>query len=382
MRLEIESRAQRVTSVFHGFPFGIFFLALVVSAVGVVFIYSATLSGDEFAGQTVKQCVATSLCALAAVPFAYVSRSWLLDRAGLLFGLALLALFLLPWLGVTINGARRWYAFGSATVQPSEFAKPLLVLMLASWLRLRSRGGLVQVVLLPLGITLLPMFLTLRQPDLGSALSMLPILFAMAWVAGARLRHLLAIAFLGFVFLVLVLPFLQGYQLERIAVWLGQDEMTRAERSGAGYQLLQSLIAIGSGSWGGDGLFEGLQNRYDFLPYRSTDFIFAVIAEETGFRGSIAFLALYTLFSLSILAYAYRIRDRFGRLLAAGISTYFATHLFIHVGVCTGLLPPTGLPLPLMSYGRSSVASAWLALALVAHACVRRPREISEDAFL
>lgn len=382
MRLEVDSRTRRVASVLHAFPLGLFFLALVVSTVGVVFIHSATLSGDEFAGQALKQCVAILLCAAAALPFAYVSRTWLLSNAGLLFAAVVLALFLLPWLGVTINGARRWYAFGSATVQPTEFAKPLLVLALARWLRLRSRGGFVDVVLIPIAITLVPLYLTLRQPDLGSSLSMLPILFAMSWVAGARFRHLAAIAVLGFLALFVVLPFLQAYQLERIAVWLGQDSMTEAEKRGAGYQLLQSLIAVGSGSWSGDGLFEGLQNRYDFLPYRSTDFLFAVIAEETGFRGAIAFLGLYGLFALSILAYAYRIRDRFGRLLAAGVSAYFATHLFIHVGVCTGLLPPTGLPLPLMSYGRSSVAASWLALSLAAHACVRRPREISQDAVL
>ena len=211
---------------------------------------------------------------------------------------------------------------------------------------------------------------------------MLPILFGMCWVAGARALHLIAIASLGVLGLFAVLPFLQGYQQERIAIWLAQADLSPAELRGAGYQLTQSLIAIGSGAWSGDGLFEGLQNRYDFLPYRSTDFIFSVVAEETGFRGSIAFIGLYSGFSLAILAYAFRIRDRVGRLLAAGVATYFATHLFIHVGVCIGLLPPTGLPLPLMSYGRSSVASAFCCLALVAHAGTRRSRELSEDAML
>lgn len=382
MRLEVESRVARYAGVFAGFPFGLWILALVVSGIGVLFIHSATLASEEFHGQSVKQSVAILACATGAIPLAMFSRAWLLRHAFVLFSLAVLALLLLPWFGVTINGARRWYAFGSATIQPTEFAKPLLVLVLARWLRLRSRGGFGEAVFVPILITMLPLCLTLRQPDLGSALSMLPILFAMSWVAGARPLHLVSIAVIGVLGLIAVLPLLQGYQLERIAIWLGQNDLSSAESRGAGYQLVQSLIAIGSGGWAGDGLFEGLQNRYDFLPYRSTDFVFAVIAEETGFRGSLLFVALYSGFSLVILAYAYRIRDRFGRLLAAGVAAYFATHLFIHVGVCTGLLPPTGLPLPLMSYGRSSVAGAWIALALVAHACMRRPRELSEDAVL
>ncbi|HMQ21459.1 MAG TPA: FtsW/RodA/SpoVE family cell cycle protein [Planctomycetota bacterium] len=380
MRLEVESRFLRVLQHAEGFPSASFAMALVVAGIGLVFVHSATLGSDEFAGQAAKQAVAIFASAVVAVAIAFVPRTFWLRNAFTLFCIVLLALALLPWFGVTINGARRWYGIGSATVQPTEFAKPILVLALARWLRLRSRGGFVEVVLVPLFLTLLPMYLTVRQPDLGSSLSMLPILFAMSWVAGARALHLVATLGLGLLGLVLVLPFLQGYQLERIAIWLGQNDLTSAELRGAGYQLMQSLIAIGSGGIEGDGLFEGLQNRYDFLPYRSTDFLFAVIAEETGFRGALAVILLYTFFSLTILACAYRLRDRFGRLLAAGVAAYFATHLFIHVGVCTGLLPPTGLPMPLMSYGRSSVASAWLAIGLVGHAAMSRPRDLSDDA--
>ncbi|MCB9890548.1 MAG: FtsW/RodA/SpoVE family cell cycle protein [Planctomycetes bacterium] len=380
MRLEVESRIARFAGVFVGFPWYVFVLAFVLAGVGFVFVHSATIGSDDFAGQDSKQAMAIVVCGAIAIGLSFVPRAFALSNAFVLFALVLTALALLPWFGVTLNGARRWYGIGSATIQPTEFAKPILVLALARWLRLKSHGGFVDVVLIPLILTLLPMYLTLRQPDLGSALSMLPILFAMSWVAGARPLHLFATIALGALGLVAVLPFLQSYQLERIAIWLGQDHLTPAEWRGPGYQLMQSLIAIGSGGVSGDGLFEGLQNRYDFLPYRSTDFLFAVICEETGFRGAMTVILLYTFFSLSIVACAYRLRDRFGRLLAAGVATYFAAHLFIHVGVCTGLLPPTGLPLPLLSYGRSSVASAWFALALVGHAATAKPRDLSEDA--
>lgn len=382
MRLEVESRVERVAAIFDDFPLVTWLLALVLGGVGVLFVHSATLEVGEFQGQATKQAVAIAILAAVAVPLSFASRRGFLALAGPLYVLVLLALVLVPFLGVTINGARRWFSVGGTTIQPTEFMKPVLVLMLARYLRFRSCAGFWQGVGVPLLLTLAPMWLMVRQPDLGSALSLLPVLFAMCYAGGARPRALIALAVLGLCCLVASYPLLHAYQKERILVWLQQSSMSPADRLGAGYHLWQSLIAVGSGGLTGSGLFEGVQNRYDFLPYRSTDFLFAVVAEETGFLGGSLLVGVYLTFCMVILGSAIRIRDRFGRLLVVGVAALFATHLFIHVGVCTGLLPPTGLPLPLLSYGRSSVAGAFLALALAGHALVARQRNLSGDMYL
>ncbi len=382
MRLELESRLGRVLVRAAQFPFAIWTAALVLAGVGVLFIHSAT-QGGEFDGQEAKQAVAVLVLCVVAGVAAFLPRARVLRYAGAVYVVVLVALLLIPVFGVTINGARRWFAIGGMTFQPTEFMKPALILVLAHWLRFKSQAGFVDGVGVPMLLTFLPMVIIVRQPDLGSALSLLPVMFVMCYGAGARARTLLLIVFLGGVCLLAVFPFLHAYQKERIFVWLSaQSGMSSAERRAAGYHLYQSLIAVGSGGLFGGGLFEGLQNRFDFLPYRSTDFLFAVVAEETGFVGATTLVVGYLAFCMWILQAAAAIRDRFGRLLATGVAAMFATHLFIHVGVCTGLLPPTGLPLPLLSYGRSSLAGAWMSLGLVAHALVRRQRNLAGDMYL
>lgn len=376
------SKLERLRVVLRDFPIKTFGLAILLSCIGLLFIHSVSFDNEESFGQDRKQALALVLLLAFAVPVAYLRRGRILSAAWPLYLLVLLALFLLPLLGVTINGARRWYRITSMTIQPAEFIKPALVLVLARYLRFKSQGGLVEGVLVPAALTLLPMLLLVRQPDLGSALSLLPVLFAMCYAAGARGRTLLILAVLGIVCLTLLFPFLHDYQKSRILVWLHQDQMSVVQRLGPGYHLVQSLIAVGSGGLTGDGLFEGVQNRFDFLPYRSTDFVFSVLAEETGFLGSSAVLFLYCGLAVFILIQAASIRDRFGRLLATGIGVHFATHLLIHVGVCTGALPTTGLPLPLLSYGRSSVTAAWIALALFAHALLQREHNLAKDRYL
>ena len=382
VRLEVVSRLDRLRGFFAGFPFVEWGLALAIGAIGVVFIHSATLDDENFAGQAPRHAAALVALALLMAPVAYLPRARLLRAAWLVYCGAVVMLALVPVFGVTINGAKRWFRVAGTSIQPTELLKPALILVLARWLRFRSKAGFVESVGVPLALTVVPFLLMVRQPDLGSALSLLPVLLAMCWVSGARARTLIAIAVLGVLCLVAVFPALHGYQKERILVWLAQSEMSQVQRSGAGYHLWQSLVAVGSGGLTGSGLFEGLQNRFDFLQYRSTDFLFAVVAEETGLVGGLTMIAVYLGFCILMLRRAARIRDRFGRLLAAGVAAYFATHLFIHVGVCTGLLAPTGLPLPLLSYGRSSLIGAWAALALFAHASLQRERNLSGDMFL
>ncbi|MEZ5990438.1 MAG: FtsW/RodA/SpoVE family cell cycle protein [Planctomycetota bacterium] len=382
MILDRRTRLESLRALLAGFPVVVWLQALLLSGLGLVFIHSATLYVEDGSGATARQALALVFVPGLAAALAYLGRRRVLDLAPVLYVLVLLMLVALLFYGAKINGARRWFRLGPLSLQPSEFVKPALILMLARLLRFETEGRLLRGLIVPLGLTLVPMLLMARQPDLGSALALLPVTLAMAWVGGVRGRNL-AVVVLGFAVLTFVLfPFLHGYQKERILVWLDQAHMTGTQAHGAGYHLQQSLIAVGSGGVFGDGLFEGIQNRYDFLPYRETDFLFSVVAEETGLLGGGLLVLLYSGLCIAIFWLGAGIRDRFGRLIAAGVGVYFLTHLAIHVGVTTGLLPTTGLPLPRLSYGRSSTTAAWLALALFAHALVHRERNLSRDRYL
>jgi len=211
----------------------------------------------------------------------------------------------------------------------------------------------------------------------------IPVLFGVCYVAGAKPRVLLMVLLGGMVLFagIYLAGGLKVYQIDRIQAWWNQTNMPKEMRLGAGYHLRQSLIAIGSGGITGMGYMQGLQNIYDFLPYRSTDFIFSVIAEETGFIGCIFFLFLYSLFVWLCFGIAIRTRERFGRLLATGISIFFATQLFVHVAVCSGLMPPTGLTLPFVSYGRSSLITSFIFLGILLNIGMRKVRVITSDGY-
>jgi len=377
-----ERPVARLRARLAGFPFGIFALALALGIVGIVFLHSTTLGSDDYLGQDRNQAPMMLVMPLLAAMIAFLPRPKVLEGAAWLYAGTVLVLLLMPFFGVTINGARRWIRVAGVSFQPAELLKPALVLVLARFLRFRTNAGFAEGIGMPFVMTLIPIALLVRQPDLGTALSLLPVLFAMCYAAGARGRTLVLLGCGGLLSAAVLVPFLHSYQQERIAVWLTQAHLDAASERGPGYHLVQSLISVGSGGWVGDGLFKGEQNLNDFLPYRSTDFLFAVVAEETGFVGASALVIGYLGMCLLILRQAARIRDRFGRLLATGMGVMLATQLFIHVGVCIGLLPTTGLPLPLLSYGRSSVMAAWLSLGLVAHAIVRRPRTVARDMYL
>jgi rod shape determining protein RodA len=285
-------------------------------------------------------------------------------------------------------------------VQPAEFAKLAVILALASWLRLRTAARWFDNLWVPVGITALPAILVMRQPDLSSSLVFWPILFAMVYAAGASLRQIAGFAAGGAVVVLLAWLFLlHDYQLERIEAWRGhfawQPELsaaamadaTVAERDarreelqrirdairGPAYQPWQSLIAIGSGGWTGFGVGAGPQNRYDFLPYRFDDYVFAVVAEETGWLGAVGLLALYATIVVGLFGIALRTRERFGRLVVVGVATYLGTQALVHTAVCTWLVPATGLPMPLVSYGGSGTLTAAVALGLAF--CVGAHRE-------
>ncbi len=362
-------------------------VALALCALGLVFVHAMDqadeyfLRGDiDFAKQA-ERVVLT----LPALLFGLLVRPrWLRRSAGLVFVVALILLLLVPLVGEVRNGARRWIQLPRFDLQPSELAKLGVIVILARALY-TTRLKRWRDWLLPLGLAILPMGLVALQPDLGTAMTLVPITLGMLYAAGARLRVLAGGVLLVFLLGVGAVRFgiVHEYQAQRVETWL--DSLTPddliANRNGAAFHTYQARVAIGNGGWLGTGLGQGVANEAAHLPERETDSIFAVIAEETGFVGTAGLLALYTLLVILLFSTAGHVRERFSRLVVTGVGLYFASHLFINVSVNLGLVPMTGVPLPLFSTGGSSLLVTFLALGLAVGLAAHREPSLDEDAF-
>jgi rod shape determining protein RodA len=341
--------------------------------VGVCFVFSASYRGEDApAAAFFRKQVAWAFLGLACLlGFALFDYRKLRDAAPALYVLGIALLILVLTAGKKVYGAYRWLNVFGFQVQPSEFAKLATVLLVA---RVLSRPALNaegwQAIAWPLAIVLAPFVLILKEPDLGTAMVLLPTAFAMMFAAGASAKKLGLLLLAG----VLLSPLgwfgLGDYQKERILVFLdpGRDPL------GAGWNKIQSEIAVGSGGLWGKGYLKGTQNVLGFLPrtVAPTDFIFSVIAEETGFVGSAVLLSLYSAAFLLGFRAAARAPDKFGRLLAVGITTMLACHVLVNIAMTVGLVPITGLPLPLISYGGSFMVSTMIGWGLIQSVFARR----------
>jgi len=359
--------------------------------VGLVFIGSATADDAVFGAQQGRQALFVAVGLGAGFFVLLPHYVHILRGAWVFYGGAVLALLGLPFFAPEINGARRWYAFPGFSIQPSEFAKIAVVLALAAMLRFKSRAKTFDGLLVPMLVAAVPALLILKQPDLGSSIVFGVVLLAMCFAAGAPARSILAL--MGISALVLVVAYFElmhEYQRERIDVWLqhwhwnDQNLHTHEVRNvlrDAGYQPWQALIAMGAGGVGGFGLGQGPQNRYDFLPYRSEDYVFAVVGEEGGYLGVLLVLGLVAALVYGLLSIAMRTRERFGKLVCVGVAAWFGAQSLFHVAVCGWLVPSTGLPMPLISYGGSSTLAMLLALAICVNIGARREPILAGDGF-
>ena len=284
-------------------------------------------------------------------------RRWS-DAAAIVYGVSLMILALVPAAGAVRLGATRWLSLFGLSVQPSEPAKLTTIWMLARYLageRAPLQGRVLWTSLLFVGP---PAVLIFLQPDLGSASVLCAIWFGMVWVAGIsrRTRGMLTGGFLAF--LPLGWQALKDYQRDRLLAFLNPH----ADPLGTGYTIIQSTIAIGSGRLWGRGWFAGTQNQLSFLPERHSDFIFSVIGEEWGFLGCLAVVVLFGALLTRICQLALTTSEPQGRLLAAGVFSWIAYQAFVNMGMVMGLLPVVGVPLPLISYGGSSMVTVWVAL--------------------
>lgn len=370
------------------FDWHVLALALALLGVGLVFLSAMAeadarygRSGADFRAHLEKlafalPCLVLGLC---------VRPRWLRRHAYLVYALALLLLALVPLIGVERNHARRWIALPIGfDLQPSELVKVALIVVLARALY-RNRLESARDWLWPAALALAPMALVMAQPDLGTALTLAPIALGMCYLAGARARTLAGIVLCGLALLVAAHQFqwLRDYQLQRIDTWIesiGARSLVE-NRNGAAFHVYQARVAIGNGGWTGTGLGEGVANQAAHLPERDCDSIFAVIAEEGGLLGGGLFLALYAGLALSLLAAAGALRERCARLVVGGVGLYFAAHLFVNAGVNLGLLPLTGLPLPLLSTGGSVQLGCLAALGLALGHSARREPALDEDGF-
>jgi rod shape determining protein RodA len=353
---------------FSGLDWAFLLSALLLAGIGIATVGSA--SDAAGAGYLSRQAMWVGIGIVLMVVIAAFNYRTLIDL-GLVFYLAGLALLVLVlFFGTERGGARGWFAVGGFAVQPGEIAKLTTALFLARYLAGVNRRHLgVKHIALSTGIALVPMVLLALQPDFGSAVMYLPMLGAMLLVAGVRWQ-LLAAAVLAVVLLGAgVWTFaLQDYQQERVYTFLNPQ----ADPLGAGYQVQQSKIAVGSGELVGKGYGQGTQSQLRFLPARHTDFIFAVLAEEWGFVGTISVLVLYAVFLLNGFRVAMRARERAAILLVVGLLGLVSFHVAYNTAMVVGFVPITGIPLPFLSYGGSFTMLNFAIAGLVLGIDVRR----------
>ncbi|MEE9219467.1 MAG: rod shape-determining protein RodA [Acidobacteriota bacterium] len=342
---------------------------LLISLAGLMTIFSigyGSPAHDLFR----RQCLWLLLGLGLAAGIATIDYHTWGEFAPLCYGLLIIVLAVTPFLAREISGARSWLEVGGLRIQPSEAAKVTTLLMAAAYLARHKGMGLrgVHHICLML-IVLLPIGLILLQPDLGTAATYVPLLAVLFWLSGVRIRTLAILGMLA----VLTLPivwsnFLLDHQQERLLTFLDPSR----DPQGSGYQAMQSKIAVGSGGLWGKGLFSGTQSQLKFLPEQHTDFVFAVVAEERGFLGSFMVLSLYFVIITRMVQAARTARDRLGMYLCMGAAGILGAQIFANIGVVIGLLPTAGIPLPLMSYGGSSLVATLCTVGFVVNVHWRR----------
>lgn len=343
---------------------------LLICGLGVMEIYSATLH-TKFVGVHTKQVYWIMAGMVLMFLMSLVDYHALLDKIHWFYIASLVSLMAVLVIGKKYLGARRWIQMpGGQHFQPSEWVKLVLILALARYfselhqkeapLRDLVKAGLLAGV---------PMLLVLKQPDLGTALTYVPVLVMALFLGGVRLKHATAIILLGALVFPVVWHYgLKPYQKQRLVSFREPE----ADPQGSGYQVQQSLIAVGSGGLWGKGTTKGTQTQGMFLPVPQTDFIFAAWCEEHGFVGAVAVLLLYFLLLMRLIHNAQTAPDRAGAFVVMGVVAVLFFHILVNVGMVVGYMPVTGIPLPLMSYGGSSLLFMFLALGIVMNIRMRR----------
>jgi rod shape determining protein RodA len=354
---------------FRDFDWLLMLFVMAICTAGVIEIYSATF-GTKFAGSHVRQVYWILGGLVAMLVVSRINYHVLIDAVPWMYIAALLALVAVLVFGQKYLGARRWIRIGAGMhFQPSEWVKLILILAVAKYWAEDRRGECELSDVFKIGALVgIPMLMVLKQPDLGTSLTYVPIAVMGLFLGGLKWKHAVAIMLLGAVMLPVAYHFMKPYQRERLTSFTAPEE----DYHGSGYQVIQSLIAVGSGGLWGKGTLQGSQIQGSFLPVPQTDFIFAAFAEEHGFLGAIAVLLLYFAVLMRLVHNAQTAPDRAGTFVVMGVVAVLTFHILVNVGMVVGFMPVTGIPLPLMSYGGSSVLFTFLALGLVMNIRMRR----------
>jgi rod shape determining protein RodA len=352
---------------FRDFDWVLLIFVLLICGLGVIEIRSATMH-TKFAGAHIRQIYWIVGGIGGMFLMSLLNYQLLLDRVHWMYIASITSLLAVLLFGQKYLGARRWVKMpGGQHFQPSEWVKLILILAVAkyfadlqerelSWLDFMKAGSIVAI----------PMLMVLRQPDLGTALTYIPIAVMGLFLGGARWKQALVVLLLAGSLMPIAWRVLKPFQRDRLTSFMQPD----ADKQGSGYQVIQSLIAVGSGGiWGSS---NGSQTHLDYLPVPQTDFIFAAFAEEHGFVGALAVMLLYFVVLMRLTQNAQTAPDRAGTFVVMGVVAVLSFHILVNVGMVVGFMPVTGIPLPLMSYGGSSVLFMFLALGMVMNVRMRR----------
>ncbi len=349
-------------------PFSIPFLITVICIYGFVILYSA--AGGQIEPWAYRQIIIFSIFMPLAFKISMVDTRFIYKFSYFLYFFVLLLLIAVAIIGKTVMGATRWIDLGVFYIQPSEPTKIVIVLMLARYFHSSKEQNISSIynLILPIIGVLIPAFLIIKQPDLGTGIITIIVATIIFFAAGVKKLYFVIVGIGSLILLPIVWTLLHNYQKNRVLIFLNPDR----EPLGAGYNIIQSKIAIGSGGFWGKGLLNGTQSHLSFLPEYTTDFIFSFLTEELGFVGGLVLVILYFMLILSSLAIAINTKSIFTKLMVIGLTSIFFSHVFINIGMVMGMMPVVGVPLPFISYGGTMMVSMLISFGLIMNASLHQ----------
>lgn len=355
---------------FRDFDWVLFGFVMTISVLGILQIYSAS-ANTKFLGVHTKQMHWVLAGVLAMFVVSMVDYHFLVEKSHWAYIASIFTLLAVYAVGFSALGAKRWIRVpGIGLFQPSEWVKLVLIIVVARYFAsLNQRDVSWMDILKGIALVVVPLVLVLKQPDLGTSLTYLPPLFLGLFLGGMKWKHFAVFLIAGMLMAPLAWKFaLKPYQKDRLVNFVHPEN----DPKGSGYQIQQSLIAVGNGGVFGKGMSQGTQTQGMFLPVTHTDFIFSSFAEEHGFVGATGVLLLYFIVLMRLVQNALTAPDRVGAMIIMGVVAILVFHILVNVGMVIGMMPVTGIPLPLMSYGGSSVMFTFLALGMVMNIRMRR----------
>ncbi len=353
------------------FDWGLAGLVLTVLAFGLINLYSATLQKGSTSHTYFYHQAIWIGAGLAGMMIAIaINDEFYRENAIIFYIISVILLILVDVYGMITSGAQRWIRLGPISLQPSELAKISLILALGYYYEVKKSLDILSLrhMILPFALAMIPAILVVKQPDLGTALLLVFIFLSILLYEGIPWKTLLGLAISGLGLLPIMWRFLKPYQKARLLTFINPDR----DPLGAGYHIIQSKIAVGSGGVWGKGFLKGTQCKLEFLPEHHTDFVFSVLAEEWGFIGSVTVIALLFLLVLWGLETARTARNRFGEVVAIGITAMFFWQIIINIGMVIGVMPVVGIPLPFFSYGGSQTLTNLFAVGILLSIRMRR----------